>query len=93
MAPAIPRGIAGSLGAGHAGVPGGLGHGGGDSGTTRLSKAEGDDVLLAQLLLGDEGGQGLGGGQLHLIVDFPGAHVQGPAENPRKASTLLIWLG
>ena len=43
--------------------------------------------------MGDEIRQGVGGGHIHLIVDFGGPDIKGPRKMPGKARTLLIWLG
>ena len=53
----------------------------------------GDDVVGVQLVLGDHAGDGVRGGELHLLVDRAGAHVQRALKTPGNASTLLIWLG
>ena len=47
---------------------------------------------IGHVFLG-QGGQGAGGGQLHLIVDGGGAHVQRAAENEREAQDVIHLVG
>ena len=53
----------------------------------------GDDVVLVEVVLGDDVGDPLRGGELHLLGDPRGAGVERAAEDPGEASTLLIWFG
>ena len=63
-----------SLQPGHAGFPGSLGHGLGHALGHAGVKGVGNDVLIAALGVGNQVGDGVGGGQLHLVVDVPGPH-------------------
>ena len=61
------------LQAGHAALAGGFCHSVRHSLGHPGVEGTGDDVLFAAVIVGDEVGDGVGGGQLHLIVDVPGA--------------------
>ena len=52
-----------------------------------------DHVLGAELVGGDHRRDRVAGGELHLLGDRAGADVERAAEEPGKASTLLIWFG
>ena len=53
----------------------------------------GDDVVLAQLLLGDDLGDRAGGGHLHRLGDRRRTHVQRAAEDPREAQHVVDLVG
>ena len=53
----------------------------------------GDDIVFRKRVGRQYGGDGLGGGQFHRLVDLTGLDIEGPAENSRKRGALLIWLG
>src|SRR5699024_9091467 len=56
-------------------------------------KGVGDDVLVAALGVGDQVGDGVGGGQLHLVVDVPGPHRQGALEQAGEAQNVVDLVG
>ena len=74
---------------GDACVPGGLGdgfgHGRADPGVEGL----GDDIVGGELLMGDEIRQGVGGGHIHLIVDFGGPDIKGPPEDAGEGQKMI----
>ena len=91
----------------HAGLHGGLRHGGRLPDQHARIEGFGDDVLAAEfhalhavgaqhgighVFLG-QGGQRARGGQLHFVVDGGGAHVQGAAENEREAQDVVHLVG
>ena len=74
-------------------APGGLGDGGRHRGPDPRVERRGDDHVLGQVVA-DQGGQRLGGGQLHALGDRAWrARRTRPRKMPGNASTLLIWLG
>ncbi len=77
----------------HAGGARLLGHGRGDRGGDVAVEHGGDDVVLAQLLVGDDRGDRAGGGHLHLLGDGRCAHVQGAAENAGEAEHVVDLVG
>ena len=93
--------------AGHARVHGRLGHGGSHPQQHAGIEGLGNDVfgaeaeLLARIgprhALGDflpgQGRQGLGGGDLHGLVDLGGAHVERPAEDEGEAQDIVHLVG
>src|SRR5262245_38101495 len=52
-----------------------------------------DDVLLVELLAGHHGGDGLGGGDLHLVGDLRRTAVEQAAEEPREAEHVVDLVG
>ena len=91
----------------HAGLHGGLRHGGSLPDEHARVERLGDDVLAAELQpvhavgaqhrighvrLGQRG-QRAGGRQLHLVVDGGGAHVQRAAEDEREAQDVVHLVG
>src|SRR5215472_10562552 len=58
-----------------------------------LVEDAGDDVLFRQVLLGDDVGDGPGGGQLHRLVDLPGSHIQGAAEDAGERQQVVDLVG
>ena len=75
--------------AGDAGLDGGTCYGCGDvRGDARVERAC-DDVLLVELCLVDEIGDGLCCGHLHLFIDCLGAYVEGAAEDTREGQQVV----
>ena len=76
-----------------AGLPGGFchgfRHGGADSGV----EGGGDDIVLVQLLVGDQIRQRVGGGDLHFLVDVAGANVKSAAENAGEGQHVVDLVG
>ena len=52
-----------------------------------------DHVLLGELLVGDDVGDRLCRGELHLLRDLGARASRAPRKMPGKHSTLLIWFG
>src|SRR4028118_515356 len=49
----------------------------------------GDYVVLGEVLLGDDVGHGVGGGELHVLVYLVGADVEGAAEDAGEAEDVV----
>jgi len=92
---------------GHAGIHGGLGHGGGDDGNEAGIEGLGNQVartegqvqprighghFVAHLFLG-QGGNGFDTGQLHFFRNALGPHIQGAPENKGEAKDVINLVG
>src|SRR5689334_5587860 len=82
-----------AVAAGDAAVLGGAGDGGGDGAHDALLEDAGDDVILGEVIVGDDVGDGAGGGQLHRLVDLAGADVEGAAEDAREGEQVVDLVG
>ncbi len=90
--PATLRGAEAQLGAvgvRRATVAGLLGDGGRHRRRDLAVEHRGDDVVLAQLVVGDDVGDRPGGGRLHRLRDGGGADVEGAAEHPGEAEHVV----
>jgi hypothetical protein len=93
--------------AGHAGVHGRLGDERRHVPDQARVEGRGDDVLRAELqlaavigggdlvghVLAGQHGQGVGAGDLHLVIDAAGPHVQGAAEDVGEAQDVVDLVG
>ena len=77
----------------HTGLPGGFGDGLGHGGAYPLVEGGGDDVVRAELLRGDQIGQSLGGGHLHLLIDVRGPHIEGTPEDAGEGQNVVDLVG
>ena len=77
------------LQAGHAALTGSFCHSVRHSLSHAGVEGTGDDVLFAAVIVGDEVGDGVGGGQLHLVVDVAGADAQCALEEAREAEDVV----
>src|SRR5215210_4481370 len=75
--------------AGRAGLFRSFGDGFGHGGCHAFVEDGGDYVVLGELLLGDDVGHGVGGGELHALVDLVGADVKGAAEDTGEAEDVV----
>ena len=75
---------------GNAGFTGSFGHCGGHCRNHSGIEGLGNDVVLAEFLVGNDRCQRMRRSHLHFLVDVGGAHIQCAAEMPGKARTLLI---
>ena len=82
-----------ALAAGHSRAHGGVGHGGGDRRHHARVEHRRGDVLLAQLAVGDDTGEGVRGGELHLVVHPARAHVEQAAEDAREPARVVDLVG
>ena len=60
---------------GNAALSGGIRHGGGHRGADARVEGTGQDVVSGQFLCTHQGGDGVAGGQLHLLVDIRSTHI------------------
>ena len=77
----------------HTGLPGGFGDGLGHGGAYPLVEGGGDDVVCAELLRGDQIGQSLGGGHLHLLIDVGGTHIEGSPKDAGEGQDIVDLVG
>ena len=75
--------------AGNAGSLGSLGDGSGDSLADTRVKCLRNDIVGAQLLVGDQVGKSLGGSHLHFLVDVAGANVERTAEDAGERQNVV----
>ena len=73
----------------HAGSSRGFGDCLGDGGADAVVEGLGDDIVLRELVLGDELRQRVRGGDLHFLVDIAGAHVKCAAEDAREGQNVV----
>ena len=66
---------------------GSLGHGGGHGGTNALVEGLGDDIVLGELVVADQGGH------FHLLVDVAGADIEGAAEDAGECQHVVDLVG
>src|SRR5207244_2527306 len=87
-------GVGGGVGAaGDAVSNGGFGHVGGDELGDAAVEDAGDDVVLGPLFIGDDGGDGAGGGELHVLGNGAGLDVEGAAEDAGEAEDVVDLVG